>query len=240
MPIQTIEPQRLYRQIADQIRALIRQGEFPVGTRLPAERLLSAQLGVSRPSLREAIIALEVEGLVEVRPGSGIHVVALESAAPESRLNNAMFGPFDILRARHLIEGELAAAAAQHTSPELIERLRLALQIMREDIANGIMPIRGDRLFHQAIAQASGIGPLERTVTELFDERNNPLFEKIGQHFENDASWANALQEHQAVIDAVAAANPELARHAMHEHLDKSQTRFADTWPSAEPVASAT
>jgi GntR family transcriptional regulator, transcriptional repressor for pyruvate dehydrogenase complex len=240
MPIQAIEPQRLYRQIADQIRVLIRQGEFPVGTRLPAERLLSAQLGVSRPSLREAIIALEVEGLVEVRPGSGIHVVALESQVQESHLNTALFGPFEILRARHLIEGELAAAAAKHASPDLLKQLRAALKVMREDIENGIMPIRGDRLFHQAIAQAPGIGPLERTVTELFDERNNPLFEKIGQHFENDASWANALQEHQAVIDAIAAANPEQARRAMHEHLDKSQTRFADAWPSAEPVASAT
>jgi GntR family transcriptional regulator, transcriptional repressor for pyruvate dehydrogenase complex len=239
MPIQAIEPQRLYRQIADQIRALIRQGEFPVGTRLPAERLLSAQLGVSRPSLREAIIALEVEGLVEVRPGSGIHVVASESSVTDSHLNNAVFGPFEILRARHLIEGELAAAAAQHANPKLIQRLRAALQVMREDIENSVMPIRGDRLFHQAIAQAPGIGPLERTVTELFDERNNPLFEKIGQHFENEASWANALQEHQAIIDAIAAANPEQARRAMHEHLDNSQTRFADAWPSAESLASA-
>ncbi len=240
MPIQAIEPQRLYRQIADQIRVLIRSGEFPVGTRLPAERLLSAQLGVSRPSLREAIIALEVEGLVEVRPGSGIHVVAQENPASESRLTSAMFGPFEILRARHLIEGELAAAAALHSNPQLLAQLHAALSLMREDIDHGIMPIRGDRLFHQAIAQAPGIGPLERTVTELFDERNNPLFEKIGQHFENEESWAYALQEHQAVIDAIAAANPEQARRAMHEHLNKSQTRFADAWPSAEPVASAT
>jgi GntR family transcriptional regulator, transcriptional repressor for pyruvate dehydrogenase complex len=239
MPIQTIEPQRLYRQIADQIRALIRSGEFPVGTRLPAERLLSAQLGVSRPSLREAIIALEVEGLVEVRPGSGIHVVAQENPAAESRLTNAMFGPFEILRARHLIEGELAAAAARHSNPSLLAQLHAAVQLMREDIAQGIMPIRGDRQFHQAIAQAPGIGPLERTVTELFDERNNPLFEKIGQHFENEASWANALQEHQAVIEAIAACNPEQARRAMHEHLANSQTRFADAWPSAELLALA-
>src|SRR5208283_98148 len=75
MPIQSIEPRRLYRQIADQIRALIRSREFPAGARLPPERDLARQLGVSRPSVREALIALEVEGLVEVRIGSGIYVL---------------------------------------------------------------------------------------------------------------------------------------------------------------------
>ena len=81
MPIQAVEPRRLYRQIADQLRSLIRGGEYPVGTRLPPERDLAVQLGVSRPSVREALIALEVEGLVEVRGGSGIHVLAREPAA---------------------------------------------------------------------------------------------------------------------------------------------------------------
>ena len=81
MPIQTIEPRRLYRQIADQLRGADPRGEYDVGSRLPAERDLAPQLGVSRPSVREALIALEVEGLVEVRMGSGIHVVAREPAA---------------------------------------------------------------------------------------------------------------------------------------------------------------
>src|SRR2546423_11640486 len=73
MPIHSIEPRRLYRQIADQIRTLIRAGEFTAGSRLPPERDLARQLGVSRPSVREALIALEVEGLVDSRIGSGIY-----------------------------------------------------------------------------------------------------------------------------------------------------------------------
>ena len=83
MPFQSIEPRRLYRQIADQIRALIRTGEFKPGSRLPPERDLAKQLGVSRPSVREALIALEVEGLVEVRIGSGIYVRGRPEAPPE-------------------------------------------------------------------------------------------------------------------------------------------------------------
>ena len=77
MPIQTIEPRRLYRQIADQLRLLIESGEFPAGARLPPERDLALKLGVSRPSVREALIALEVEGWVEVRMGSGVYVQSL-------------------------------------------------------------------------------------------------------------------------------------------------------------------
>jgi DNA-binding FadR family transcriptional regulator len=78
MPLQPLEPQRLYRQIAEQMRKGMISGEFPVGARLPAERELATQLGVSRPSVREALIALEVEGWVEVRTGSGVYVLNRE------------------------------------------------------------------------------------------------------------------------------------------------------------------
>src|SRR5580765_2302738 len=107
MPFQSIEPRRLYRQIADQIRELIRAGEFVAGARLPPERDLAKQLGVSRPSVREALIALEVEGLVEVRIGSGIYVLGPE-AAPRTRHLSAE-GPLETIRARQLIESGLAA-----------------------------------------------------------------------------------------------------------------------------------
>ena len=74
MPLQAVDNRRLYRQIADQIAGLIERGEYAVGARLPPERDLAKQLGVSRPSVREALIALEVEGKVEVRVGSGVFV----------------------------------------------------------------------------------------------------------------------------------------------------------------------
>jgi DNA-binding FadR family transcriptional regulator len=96
MPLQSIEPRRLYRQIADQIRALIKSGEFGAGSRLPPERDLARQFGVSRPSVREALIALEVEGLVDVRIGSGIYV----RAPSEGAINDApeaLAGPFELL-----------------------------------------------------------------------------------------------------------------------------------------------
>ena len=235
MPIQPLEPRRLYRQIADQLRGLILAGEWPLGGRLPAERDLAAQLGVSRPSVREALIALEVEGLVAVRMGSGIEVVAREPSAQAPPVD-AAFGPFEIIRARQLVECELAAQAALSMDAAAVQGLRQALACMADDMARSLAPVRGDRQFHLRIAEAAGNGPLLRTVTELFDERNNPLFEQLGHHFETPPSWGLALAEHQAVIEAIAASDAGAARAAMHQHLQQSHDRFAGTWPQPPPA----
>jgi GntR family transcriptional regulator, transcriptional repressor for pyruvate dehydrogenase complex len=240
MPLQAVESKRLYRQIAEQLRALIAAGEFLLGSRLPPERDLALQLGVSRPSVREALIALEVEGLVEVRMGSGIYVTALEPA-PAARgagVGEAL-GPFDIIRARALIEAELAALAARECTPALLKRLRAAVKAMEDDIVRGVMPMRGDREFHLALAEASDNAALVRVVTELFDERNNPLFVQLGQHFENAKSWRAAVAEHRAVLRAVAAGEAAAARKAMHVHLQASHDRFAAALEEPPPARRA-
>ncbi len=229
MPLQPLAPRRLYRQIADQLRALIHAGEFAVGSRLPAERDLAVQLGVSRPSVREALIALEVEGLVEVRMGSGIVVIAREPAASAMPVD-AAFGPFEIIRARQVIECELAAMAALATGPAgpaAVADLQAALDLMRADMDQGRAPVQGDRLFHLRIAEAADNGPLLRTVTALYDERNTPLFEQLGQHYETPSSWRLALAEHQAVVDAIRRQDAAAARAAMHAHLQQSHDRLA-------------
>ena len=238
MPLQTIEPRRLYRQIAAQLRALIAVGEFPLGSRLPPERDLALQLGVSRPSVREALIALEVEGLVEVRMGSGIYVMALEPAL-HARAAEAELGPFDIIRTRQLIESELAAVAARQKSAVTLKRLRAAVKLMEDDIARGVMPFHGDRDFHVALAEASDNAALVRVVTELFDERNNPLFVQLGRHFENARSWRQAVAEHRAVMRAVAAGDVAGARAAMRSHLGNSHVRVAAAFVEAAPARRA-
>src|SRR5215470_6317315 len=129
MPIATVENRRLYRQIAAQLSALIASGEFAVGQRLPSERELAAQLGVSRPSLREALIALELEGLVEVRVGAGIWVTAA-GRTPGAPVQQEGEGPFELLRARWLIEGEIAAAAAREATVTDLASIRAALTEM--------------------------------------------------------------------------------------------------------------
>ncbi len=233
MPLQTIEPRRLYRKIAEQLRTLIRRGEYGVGTRLPAERDLALQLGVSRPSVREALIALEVEGLVEVRSGSGVHVIAREAPASARSVGPGVFGLFEIFRARQLVEGEIAALVARRASAALLRDLHATLAQMETDIAAGTLPVEGDRLFHLRIAAAADNGPLLRTVTDLYDMRNSPLFEHFGQHFESAGSWRVAVAEHRSVVKALAAHDPDAARAAMHQHLQRSHDSYAAAWPDA-------
>ena len=228
MPFQPIEPRRLYRQIADQLRLLIQAGEFPVGARLPPERDLALKLGVSRPSVREALIALEVEGLVEVRMGSGIYVRsrdAADSVVAES--------PLETIRARQLVEGELAAQAAELARPTQVAGLREALQAMQEEAGAGQVPIQGDRLFHLRIAEISNNSVLLRVVGELFDERHNPLSVKLGDYFENPTSWKAAITEHSRVIEAIAAGDAVAAREAMRHHLACSHDRLTANWAPA-------
>jgi GntR family transcriptional regulator, transcriptional repressor for pyruvate dehydrogenase complex len=236
MPLQSIEPRRLYRKIADQLRTLIREGEYPIGTRLPAERDLALQLGVSRPSVREALIALEVEGLVEVRSGSGVHVLSREAPANSRRVESGAFGLFEIFRARELVEGEIAALVARDASPRLLDALDTALVQMETDIAAGVMPIQSDRHFHLVIAEAADNGPLLRTVGELYDMRDNPLFEQFVQHFESADSWRVAVAEHRAIVAALAARDPDAARTAMHHHLQRSHDSYAEAWPPGTEV----
>ena len=233
MPLQTIEPRRLYRQIAGQLRALIEQGEFSVGSRLPPERELAQQLGVSRPSVREALIALEVEGHVEVRMGSGIYVRLNDAASAPVVSAEA---PLETIRARQLIESELAAYAATHMKKAQVAGLREAIALMESEAAAGHLPSRGDRLFHTRIAEACDNSVLLRVVGELFDERHNPLFEQLGNHFETERSWAAAIAEHRAVVEAIARQSARAARAAMARHLARSHDRFTANWPAEQAV----
>jgi DNA-binding FadR family transcriptional regulator len=230
MPIHSIEPRRLYRQIADQIRTLIRSREFPAGTRLPPERDLARQLGVSRPSVREALIALEVEGLVEVRIGSGIYVLGARNGEPGTTVQAAM-GPFELLRARWVIESECAALAAKQAKRAQITAVAEALQQM-ESVANEgqRQPLVGDRLFHLRIAEATGNGALVAVVKMLWEERTGPLFAQLEHHYDSPDQWARAIAEHRVVLDALRRRDSAAARTAMQRHLDKAYKRFSRSW----------
>ena len=233
MPLQTVEPQRLYRQIAEQLRSLISRGEFAVGARLPAERDLARQLGVSRPSVREALIALEVEAWVEVRTGSGVYVLDRSAGTrqtdPEA-IPPAEWGPLELIRARRVIEGETAAMAAALAKRKDVDAMRKAIESMTADADQGVMPLEGDRAFHTAIVQASSNAVLVETVQTFWDARRGPLFVRLGGHFETVRSWRAAIEEHHAVLDAIHARDATAARAAMHTHMDKSHARFSASW----------
>ena len=235
MPLQAVEPQRLYRQIAEQLRALMTAGEFMPGRRLPAERDLAKQFGVSRPSVREALIALEVEGWVEVRTGSGVYVLkrAARSNRAASKLSPAEWGPLELIRARRVIEGEIASLAATQAKRKHIQAIRDAIDTMQEDTERGVAPLSGDRAFHTAIAQACENVVLLETVQTFWDARRGPLFERLGDYFESVPSWRMAIAEHETVLEAIRARDAKAARAAMQQHMDKSHSRFSASWRRA-------
>ena len=237
MPLQAVESSRLYRQIAEQLRGLIAGGEFAAGARLPAERDLARQLGVSRPSVREALIALEVEGWVEVRTGSGIYVQpqARRDGAARAAASNgtAEWGPFEVMQARELVEGEVAALAARNAKKPQLAAMASALAQMRAEAGSGAGPQSGDEAFHQAIAQACGNEVLSDTVRSYWRARQGPLFSRLGDYFENPASRQAAVAEHATVLEAIRARDAEAARAAMQQHLKKSTARYSASWKRA-------
>ena len=236
MPLQAVEPQRLYRQIADQLRTLIQSGEFVAGSRLPAERDLAKQLGVSRPSVREALIALEVEGWVEVRTGSGVYVLdrAQHTQSAEKTIATTEWGPLELIRARRVVEGEMAAIAALQAKRKHLDAMRQALADMTRDASAGVLPLEGDRAFHSAIVECTGNVVLVDTVHSVWDSRRGPLFTRLGGYFETVQSWRSAIAEHTTILDAIAAHDGPAARAAMHIHMDKSHHRFSASWRRAK------
>ena len=246
MPLQPIASPRLYRQIADQVRALVVSGEFAVGTRLPTERELSESLGASRPCVREALIALEVEGWIEVRKGRGIYVrdrqssparTAMLSVAPAA---TAEWGPLEVMGARRLLEGEIAALAAHAAQPRDLDALHAANASMRDEVARGQTPLQGDQAFHLALARCSGNGVLVDTVQAYWDARRQPMFQRLGAYFETPTLALSAIAEHEAICAAIDARDAAAAREAMHQHLDQSAARLSAGWESARLAEGST
>jgi GntR family transcriptional repressor for pyruvate dehydrogenase complex len=222
------EPKRLYRQVAGALRALISRDGYAAGSRLPPERQLALALKVSRPSVREALIALEVEGWIEVRMGSGIYVCERgrdDSSADAVRQDPP--GPLELLRARALVEGEVAALAATMANRTHIAGLEEAVRQMEKEAASGAVPLQGDRLFHLRLARITGNSTLVRVVAELFDQRSNPLSSRLGEHLEHSASWQSAVREHRQVIQALQGRDPAAARIAMQRHMARSHRRLS-------------
>ncbi|MFB6419311.1 MULTISPECIES: FadR/GntR family transcriptional regulator [Bradyrhizobium] len=238
MPLEAVEARRLYRQVADQLRSLIDSGEYAVGSRLPTERELAEQLKISRPTVREALIALEVEGRVRIRVGSGIYVIDPADAAPAPPAAG-IEGPFELLRAREFLESAIAEQAARVATKDDVARIDASLLAMENVEHPGEASMVHDRAFHVAIAGSLGNAVLVRVVGELFDQRLNPYFAQLAHYFESPGTWRTALDEHRAVREAIAAHDPDAARDAMRAHLARSQERFAQNFGAENAAGSS-
>ena len=237
--MQAFEPvsaTRLYRMISAQIIERIGQGDFLPGSRLPSERELAEQLQVSRTSVREALIALEIEGYVEVRVGSGVYVCHVQTpaplvppavaASPDIRAageQHGDVGAFELILVHLLVEPDAAAMAAQHATPAQIAAIKAAGRAME----NSATPRLHNRLFHIAIGEASGNAAMARTVQHLWDIHDDSVvFHKLEQHTVTRRAWALAEEEHDALIQAIEARDATAARRAMRAHFTETKRRL--------------
>jgi GntR family transcriptional repressor for pyruvate dehydrogenase complex len=209
--------ERLYERIAGDLRGLLASGRYALGDKLPSERDLAAQYKVSRPTVREAIIALELDGMVEVRTNSGVYVAALAPAGGAPGETDV--GGFELLEARRLIEAQVAALAATHMSPPRIARLTGLVADMEH--ADLMAAEAADREFHLEIARATGNSALEMTVATLWDARSrSPQYRLLSEKV-RAVGVAPREAEHTQILDALAAGDPARARDAMWDHLSR-------------------
>lgn len=207
---------KLYRKIVQAIMEDIATGHYPVGSRLPAERELTDRFGVSRPTIREAMIALEMQGLVESRKGSGVYVLAGPNEQGQQELD---IGAFEITEARRLLEGEVAAVAATEISDAQLAELRLLLTEMARDDTDAAEI--ADRRFHIAIAEATGNAAIISAVVDFWDMRFRSPLARAVLLKAGSLGTESRLEEHGRILNALEARSPVEARNAMRDHLSR-------------------
>jgi GntR family transcriptional repressor for pyruvate dehydrogenase complex len=209
---------RLYKNLARALFLELVNGTYAVGDRLPAERELAVEHQVSRPTVREAIIALEVQGLIEVRVGSGAYVRRLPGAEDAPGFN---ITAFELTEARLVIEGESAALAAVHISDaELDELDGLVRRIADENLRDRDHGTEeADRAFHLVIARATRNTAIVNVIEELWRLRSSSPASALLYAKARTAKVKPVVEEHRAIARALRTHDPTTARTAMRAHL---------------------
>ncbi|WP_262272244.1 FadR/GntR family transcriptional regulator [Microvirga yunnanensis] len=211
------------RGIVDQIQRLILKGGLKAGQRLPSQRELAEQLGVSRPSVREALTVLETMGLVTVRAGSGVFVAKADARRPLWRYSDRCT-PADVYEARLGLEGYAARLAAARIDKPAEERLRRCTDAMRTAFEAGdvISLAVNDTEFHDMIFELSGnpvLAAMYRPVREMLVESQRlPMaqFDRLNE----------TVSEHEAILEGIASQDPDAAELAMQSHIRSAAGRF--------------
>jgi len=233
-----IKTHRRYQEVAARISRYIAEKGLGPGARLPGEIELAKICGVSRPTIREAMVALEIAGELEIRSGSGAYV--REAVNPMSLVLDSGPGPFELLRARMLIEGEIAADAALYASAGDLTKIEKTLQAMRKMVANKQNAQVSDRQFHVAIGEAARNSVLASIVDGLWAGMFAPMYHRLSQRAGLDQHQAAALDDHEAIFAAIVERNPNEARRAMKRHLHHVEEHLTSDDPAGMRPTQAT
>jgi DNA-binding FadR family transcriptional regulator len=208
-----MKSRRMFWHIVEKIELMIDSGAYPAGSRLPPERELAETFSVSRPTIREAIIALEVRQRVEVKTSSGVYV--LEN--PQTDMDSRQVSAFELTQARALVEGEAAALAATTITENELTKLRETLVAME----NGENPEQADRQFHFIISTATRNAAILMAVENFWKLRDNKPEIKNAYKGVCSQSDSDRLEEHKKIYNALACRDSQAARTAMHHHFNR-------------------
>lgn len=224
MDLKPIKTKRIYEEIIEQIRVLVTEGHLQPGDRLPSERDLAGQLNVSRASVREALSALEMMGLLEIRSGEGTFIKKINIDSVVIPLTWVLSMEKDtvleLLEVRKMIEGQAVALATKRAKPEDLRELEDALHLMYVDLQTGQLGEDADHRFHYAIAQASQNKILLRLMNAISDTMHQTLKASRIRLYEGQDAPERLYQEHSLVFDAILKQDSERARRIMLDHLD--------------------
>ncbi|MFC8226012.1 FadR/GntR family transcriptional regulator [Streptomyces sp. NPDC057287] len=223
---------RLYEQVLDRLRSYAAESGLVVGDRLPPERDLAQRLGVSRASVKQAIVVLEVQGLVEVRHGGGTYLLGTGlDAEPVERLVERRRRLPDVLEAREALETKLAELAAERRTEEDLTALRASLAHMAAEIADGGHGVEGDRRFHAAVTAAAHSALLAEFMLAIADQITESRYESLRQ----PRRPGRSLAQHRAILDAIEEGRGRAAAAAMRRHVRTvAQVRLLDWNPEPD------
>ncbi len=211
--------ERLYVRTSREIRAYLRASGIGEGARLPSETELSRILGVSRATVREAIVALEVSGVLAVRRNVGAVVLNLDSELQVQAISSEA-GPFEQVQVRTLLEPEAARLAAINRTPEQCDRMENAIEMMVNENQAGFASEDGDMQFHLAIASASGNSLLASHIESLWEMRHQgKLWPQLQRSVDISTMRTRAVFQHMRILESIRSKNAEGAKQAMAQHL---------------------
>jgi GntR family transcriptional repressor for pyruvate dehydrogenase complex len=213
-------------EVAERLLAYFTSGEIAPGTRLPAERQLAASLGVGRSAVREALAALEILGIVVVRPGSGTYLRdGVSELLPRTLSWGLMLGEprtRELVELRGGLEVQAVQLAALRITPQALERLRASLDIMAQNLADLAAFVEADAAFHREIAAGSG----NQVLQELLQSIRSLLRIWVDRALTDEGHAAAALAEHREIFRALEAGDPGAAAAAMQSHMETAARRL--------------
>jgi DNA-binding FadR family transcriptional regulator len=237
MVTQADNANRLYQQVADRIASLIRSGKFTVGMRLPPERDLAEQFNVSRPTIREALVALEIAKMIEVRTGSGAYVCPTANAAAQAA-DGVEAGPsaFELIKARRMLEPAMTAEAALTRTKSELAQIADAMQLFEQRRKGTHWEmLEADRVFHLCIARATHNDRVLRIVEGLWQDMFSPIFAILSSRTRLAEKKVLTMHDHRTIFSCIERRDAAGAEAAMLNHLVHAEMKLLQSELDSAP-----